>query len=217
MAAVEKQAVSPSRMESGVWVRALTRTRQRVIYLAGAWVRCLTRTCQRVDLAGVTGMRSRGWGACYASWVGCMLYHAGLPRSPAYESHPWMKGWLNVVVNKLICNMSCVHVTFQAQVGAFDGELLMAIAMLAYACVLVGLSVGYADRATIPPHSSLSSMKWRRTGGVHPRSATFSRDHLCMSLWIPAARPRTFPWPPRSPPARPLALTCLRVCSRESS
>ena len=96
-------------------------------------------------------MRSRGWGACYASWVGCMLYHAGLPRSPAYESHPWMKGWLNVVVDKLICNMSCVHVTFQAQVGAFDGELLMAIAMLAYACVLVGLSVGYADRATIPP------------------------------------------------------------------
>ena len=146
-------------------------------------------------------MRSRGWGACYASWVGCRLYHAGLPRGPAYESHPWMKGWLNVVVNKLICNMSCVHVTFQAQVGAFDGELLMAIAMLAYACVLVGLSVGYADRATIPPHSSLSSMKWRRTGGVPPRSATFSRDHLCMSLWIPAARPRTFPWPPRSPPA----------------
>ena len=96
-------------------------------------------------------MRSRGWGACYASWVGCMLYHAGLPRSPAYESHPWMKGWLNVVVDKLICNMSCVHVMFQAQVGAFDGELLMAIAMLAYACVLVGLSVGYADRATIPP------------------------------------------------------------------
>ena len=39
-----KQAVPPSRMESGVWVRALTRTRQRVIYLAGAWVRCLTRT-----------------------------------------------------------------------------------------------------------------------------------------------------------------------------
>ena len=82
-----------------------------------------------------------------------MLYHAGLPRSPAYESHPWMKGWLNVVVDKLICNMSCVHVTFQAQVGAFDGELLMAIAMLAYACVLVGLSVGYADRATVPPHT----------------------------------------------------------------
>ena len=44
-----------------------------------------------------------------------------------------------------------------------------------------------------PPHSSLSSMKWRRTGGVHPRSATFSRDHLCMSLWIAAARPPDFP------------------------
>jgi len=44
-------------------------------------------------------------------------------------------------------------------------------------------------------------MKWRRTGGVYPRSATFSRDHLCMSLWTPAARPRTSPWPPRTPPA----------------
>ena len=52
-----------------------------------------------------------------------------------------------------------------------------------------------------PPHTGLRSMPWRRTGGVYPRSATFSRDHLCMSLWTPAARPRTSPWPPRTPPA----------------
>ena len=147
-------------------------------------------------------MRSRGWGACYASWVGCMLYHAGLPRSPAYESHPWMKGWLNVVVDKLICNMSCVHVTFQAQVGAFDGELLMAIAMLAYACVLVGLSVGYADRATIPPTQFFEQHEVETN---RRRTPTIRHLQPRSPMYVPVDTrrppPRTFPWPPRSPPA----------------
>ena len=67
-----------------------------------------------------------------------------------------------------------------------------------------------------PTHTSLRSTAGRRTGGVYPLSATFSRDHLSMSLRAPAARARTSPWPPRSPPARPPSLTCLRICSLDS-
>ena len=67
-----------------------------------------------------------------------------------------------------------------------------------------------------PTHTGLRSTAGRRTGGVYPLSATFSRDHLSMSLRAPAARARTSPWPPRSPPARPLSLTCLRICSLDS-
>ena len=73
----------------------------------------------------------------------------GIAAGPRLRKHPWMKGWPNVVADVFTCNISCTHVQIDGRVGAFDGEPLLA--MLGHACILVGLSVGYADRATVPP------------------------------------------------------------------
>jgi len=75
----------------------------------------------------------------------------GIAAVPRLRKHPWMKGWPNVISDVFQSKISCVRVTPYAQVGSFDGEPLTA--MLGHACILVGLSVGYADRATVPPHT----------------------------------------------------------------
>ena len=75
----------------------------------------------------------------------------GIAAVPRLRKYPWMKGWPNVISDVFQSNISCVRVTPYAQVGSFDGEPLTA--MLGHACILVGLSVGYADRATVPPHT----------------------------------------------------------------
>ena len=141
----DQPAASPSYMDARVWVRGKTRTRQRVIPL-----RCMgavpdTHVPRDIYLAGVTGLRSRGWGACYALGVGCRLYHAGSPRGPAYESHPWRKGWPLVSYDGVGYNNGCIQETVVPQVGfAFDSDPILStepmfVAMLGHACTLLRL------------------------------------------------------------------------------
>ena len=58
--------------------------------------------------------------------VGCRLYHAGSPRGPAYESHPWRKGWLYFVKDVVVHTSRCSNEAILPQVGvAFEGEPML--------------------------------------------------------------------------------------------
>ena len=91
--------------------------------------------------------------------VGCRLYHAGSPRGPAYESHPWRKGWLYFLADVVAYTEFCLQEQVLPQVGVtFQGEPMLEpihVAILGHACTLLRLSVGYVDRATVPPHTQV--------------------------------------------------------------
>ena len=77
--------------------------------------------------------------------VGCRLYHAGSPRGPAYESHPWRKGWPHVCFDGVDYTNTSIQETKSPQVGfAFDGEPILStepmfVGMLGHACTLLRL------------------------------------------------------------------------------
>ena len=155
-------------------------------------MRCLTRTCHGIDLAGVTGLRSRGWGAGYALGVGCRLYHAGSPRGPAYESHPWRKGWPLVSYDGVGYKNGCIQETVVPPVGtAFEGDTIlhMFVAILGHACTVLRFSVGYADRATVPPQ------RFEEHGGEKNRRRIPTIHHLQprSHMYVPADTRRPCP------------------------
>ena len=69
-----------------------------------------------------------------------------------------------------------------------------------------GFPIGNRSPLQVP----LRSTTWTSTGGVYPRSPPSPRSPTYMGLRTPAARPLSSPCSPRSPPARPQALTELR-------
>ena len=91
--------------------------------------------------------------------VGCRLYHAGSPRGPAYDSHPWRKGCLHVRIDQVHYIAACFKEPVVTYAGvAFEHEPMLEpihVAILGYACTLLRLSVGYVDRATVPPHTQV--------------------------------------------------------------
>ena len=65
--------------------------------------------------------------------VGRRLYHSGSPRGPAYESHPWRKGWPTVAPDAVSYTLCCVTYVIIVAVGVgYDGEPMCA--MLGHAC-----------------------------------------------------------------------------------
>ena len=173
-------------------------------------MRCLTRTCQRDRPRWGHWSAFKGMGCRLCLGGRLQVIPCGIAAGPRLRKHPWMKGWPNVLSDAFQSKISCVLVTHYAQVGSFDGEPLTA--MLGHACILVGLSVGYADRATVPP------TYWFEDHGVETnrrRIPTIRHLQPRSPVYVPVDTrrpPQDFPVATTNP-ARPLALTCLQVCS----
>ena len=69
-----------------------------------------------------------------------------------------------------------------------------------------GFPIGNRSPLQVP----LRSTTWTSNGGVYSRSPPSPRSPTYMGLRTPATRPLSSPCSPRSPPARPHALTELR-------
>ena len=149
--------------------------------------------------------------------MGCTLYPA---RSPAgYTLHPRSpgprirkqamgKGWsptvglvlLHEVISLNSSSLEALCIELRASI------YIQIVALLAYSCTLIGLSVGNADRSNAPPpHRYFSGrVTWRRTGGIlkcTTHGPPTINSHPVRAPVYPLARTCGRPWPLGSPPA----------------
>ncbi len=129
--------------------------------------------------------------------VGCRLYLAGSPRGPAYESHLWRKGWPYVHVDIMDKKNGCIiEKVVPPDGGAFEGDTIlpMFVAILGHACTVLRFSVGYADRAAVPPPTQVLGA-WR---GEEPAAYTHDPPPSAAITYVcPCGPPPPAPGHPR--------------------